>query len=99
MVRRKTDFPSQLMVDIERHNMTLEEFGLLLQEQDFKCGACRRAFLVQSGMLVDHDTDGVVCGVLCRKCFFADWLPFEYTEHPPATRVFMFPKRFRLRVA
>lgn len=53
-----------------KYGITLEDYDDLLQEQEFKCGVCKRHVSeLSQPLFVDHDhTTGVVRGLLCIRC-------------------------------
>lgn len=51
-----------------RHNITIEEFWTLYEEQDGTCPVCDKAITAE-GSAIDHNHEtGEVRGILCKSC-------------------------------
>lgn len=56
---------------LKKYNLTIEKFNNLLQNQNYKCGVCRKEFENSSSITpcVDHNhKTNTVRGILCRNC-------------------------------
>ena len=62
----------------KRFGITLEQYNLMAEEQEFRCWICRQECGTGHRLSVDHDhLTGQVRGLLCKKCnsgigFFSD---------------------------
>lgn len=54
---------------LARHNITIEAYEKMVEQQDNKCAVCRKSPEVGKNLDVDHDhSTGAVRGLLCNKC-------------------------------
>jgi len=65
-----------------KYNITVEDFSILLEEQNFSCKICKtNQNDLKKTLAVDHDhTTGKVRGLLCHKCNSALGLFKDSTE-------------------
>ena len=52
----------------DRHNITVEEFWALYEEQDGTCPVCDKAIEAENSAIDHNHETGLVRGILCKNC-------------------------------